>query len=929
MTYNDGLLATLIDPNGNSPHEYEYDALGRLVKDTDPAGGFKELARTELEHGVEVSVTTAEGRVSRYRQEHMATGEERVTTIGPDGLQNVAVTSVSGTETLTTLKDGSQITTSLEPDPRFGMQAPKIKSASLTTGGLTFSTSRSRIATLSDPANPLSLTQLTTTATVNGRPYVVSFDAASRALTRTTPEGRQSTTTLDSLGRTVKLQTPGLAPAQLSYDAFGRLTGVTVGSGAESRATSFSYDAQGHLETVTDPLDHSANFTYDLAGRPLSATLPGGRVVQVGYDANGNQTSVTPPDRPAHGFGYTEVDQTNRYTPPSASPGGSTLYNYNLDHQPLSAARPDEEVTNWSYDAVGRLESVGFERGTLDLSYGSNGNVLSLTAPGDETISFGYSQGLITSQTSSGTVGGSVGWDHDNDFRIRSRSVSGAGTLTLAYDDDGLLIKAGSLTLNRDPQNGLSTGTDLGQISDQVTRNQFAEVIAYEATAAGTALYSQTLQYDAIGRIQERTELVSGVERTYTYSYDDTNRLTQVRENDQVVGTYDYNANDNRISVTTADGTILSTHDDQDRLLTQGDTTFTYSANGELETRTTSGETTSYDYDSLGNLMAVALPDGRQIEYRVDAYGRRLAKLVNGTMVRKWLYADGLLPVAELDGNDNLISVFNGTFMVRDGETYRIITDHVGSPRLIVDASTGEVVQQLTYDEWGNVTEDTNPGFQPFGFAGGLYDSDTNLVRFGARDYDPAAGRWTAKDPIRFGGGTTNLYAYCGNNPVNFIDPAGLEPTTTTVTVGGYTMGQALSIAEGFITGGGAAETTALVSLSRVGPIGAGAAVIGGVLYYATNKYVPGLYSDAPDILASDGFEGVLPDGTKTTDLRKWQREWENDKENPRNHCDDFFEEASKCVTPERYQFLVKRFRDCKRRPWLYTSLDVFQNGVP
>ena len=165
LTYNDGLLASLIDPNGNSPHEYEYDALGRLVKDTDPAGGFKELARTELEHGVEVSVTTAEGRVSRYRQEHLATGEERIMTVYPDGLQSVAVTTPSGTETVTTLKDGSQISIAMEPDPRFGMQAPKVKSASITAGSLTSSTIWSRTATLSDPANPLSLTQLTTTAT--------------------------------------------------------------------------------------------------------------------------------------------------------------------------------------------------------------------------------------------------------------------------------------------------------------------------------------------------------------------------------------------------------------------------------------------------------------------------------------------------------------------------------------------------------------------------------------------------------------------------------------------------------------------------------------------------------------------------------------------------------------------------------------------
>jgi len=65
------------------------------------------------------------------------------------------------------------------------------------------------------------------------------------------------------------------------------------------------------------------------------------------------------------------------------------------------------------------------------------------------------------------------------------------------------------------------------------------------------------------------------------------------------------------------------------------------------------------------------------------------------------------------------------------------------------------------------VLSDTNPGFQPFGFAGDLYDRDTELERFGARDYDAGTGRWTAKDPIRFGGGDTNLYGYVLGDPVN------------------------------------------------------------------------------------------------------------------------------------------------------------------
>lgn len=93
----------------------------------------------------------------------------------------------------------------------------------------------------------------------------------------------------------------------------------------------------------------------------------------------------------------------------------------------------------------------------------------------------------------------------------------------------------------------------------------------------------------------------------------------------------------------------------------------------------------------------------------------------------------------------------------------------------IIHIDDDTVVQRMDYDVWGNVIRDSNPGFQPFGFAGGLYDSDTGLVRFGARDYDARNGRWTVKDPIDFGGGDLNLYGYVMNNPVSFKDPDGLQ----------------------------------------------------------------------------------------------------------------------------------------------------------
>jgi RHS repeat-associated protein len=116
--------------------------------------------------------------------------------------------------------------------------------------------------------------------------------------------------------------------------------------------------------------------------------------------------------------------------------------------------------------------------------------------------------------------------------------------------------------------------------------------------------------------------------------------------------------------------------------------------------------------------------------------------------------------------------------MVRNGGTYRVITDAVGSPRLVIDSQSGAIVDAITYDAWGRITSETAPGTTPFGFAGGLSDPETGLVHFGARDYDPRTGRWTASDPIAFAGEDANLYRYAGGDPVNHTDSTGLWSCT-------------------------------------------------------------------------------------------------------------------------------------------------------
>jgi len=174
------------------------------------------------------------------------------------------------------------------------------------------------------------------------------------------------------------------------------------------------------------------------------------------------------------------------------------------------------------------------------------------------------------------------------------------------------------------------------------------------------------------------------------------------------------------------------------------------------------------------------------IKTEQNALNQRVAKLIDGEVVEKYLWADLTTLLAIYDKDDNLKQRFayaNGRMpvaMTSNGEKYYLHYDQVGSlraiSRVLSPDNTFEVVKEITYDTFGNILTDTNPSFTvPFGFAGGLYDADTKLTRFGYRDYDAYTGKWTAKDPIGFDGGDSNLYGYVLGDPVGFFDANGLE----------------------------------------------------------------------------------------------------------------------------------------------------------
>ncbi len=317
------------------PTTMQYDLLGRLVKEENPVGGGWTLATSRTGKLSEASLTSGEGRTSRYLIEMFNDRDLRRVNTSPDGTQQVDMSWSNGTTTRTQ-PDGTVITQKQGPDPRFGMLSPVTTELTITLpSGLTGTVRTQREATpgvdldLSKPA------RLKTTVTVNGKSHWSEYTAVDRKVVTTSAMGRVTTELLDEKGRVIQARVPTLEPVHYTYDPRGRLTQASQGQGEELRTVTLAYDNAGEVNRVTDALSRDVNFAYDAAGRLTTQTLPDGREIRYTYDANGNVTSITPPSRPVHQFDYTAVDLQNLYLPPvlPSVPQPQTVYAYNLDKQ--------------------------------------------------------------------------------------------------------------------------------------------------------------------------------------------------------------------------------------------------------------------------------------------------------------------------------------------------------------------------------------------------------------------------------------------------------------------------------------------------------------------------------------------------------------------------------------------------------------------
>lgn len=805
----DGLLASFTKPNGVKTI-FTYDEEGNLLTDVNSGGQSTTLSKSE----VGINAISTLGRVKKNSFDAATNSEVE---IRPSGL---ATTYVHAPELQTVSNAISTTKKNLVKDLRFGDQVMGYSKTETINFG-TVTTNIEDVVDLDDLTNPFSVVTLTKSIVEGSSELNSHYDGLTRTNTLTSKLGRSIAIQLDSLERPIFEQSGDNYPKKYFYQN-DLLTKITQGD----REIKLAYNPSNKLlASVKNSMNQEVSFYYDQAQRLSAKRLPDGRVVNFQYDLNNNLVSITPPGRPAHKLNYGATEQLSSYVPPSLQGVSSvnTVYSYSKDKELVKIARPDGQVINLNYDLTsGLLSSITGSFGTIAREY-TNELVTKITDQNNQVARLGYTGSVVSSLAITDSNQNTV-YNYQRtpslnaSGRVGSETI-GAGSKTQSidylYDDDKMLTKAGELNLEYNSPNGQLVKTSLDNIVEQYFYNKLGEIKTYEAKLVAngkeTLLYRYKLERDRLGRITKKLEEYKEEDKKHRhgheknrnsdekieseYTYDRAGRLIHAhgfRRN----SVYLYDKNSNRVAGQAGGEPFVAIYDQQDRLIRFNQSLFSYNPNGELFSRAdrvklekdggrdnkkaNKGPTyinSSFIYDVFGNLKQAG-----KITYQIDPLQRRSVRLVNGVVTNKYIYNPEGQLIGELDKNNDLIKTFvyaskshvPDYFVDQNNERFKLIVDQLGSVRLVVKASTGEIVQNMNHDEFGKVLADTKPMAQPFGFAGGLYDSETKLIRFGVRDYDSVTGRWTAKDPIRFNGGDANLYGYVMSDPVNFIDPSGL-----------------------------------------------------------------------------------------------------------------------------------------------------------
>ena len=607
-----------------------------------------------------------------------------------------------------------------------------------------------------------------------GRETAYTYDQYNRVHTVRDPLGRVTTLEYGRVpgcggcgvfDKTItRIVDPAGKVTEYAYDRSGKRTNETLAAGtAEATTTTWTYDALGRRQTQLDANGNLHAWFYDAASQVVAESNAAGEVTAYAYDAAGNLTNRV------DGAGietFVEYDAVNR---PVALGSGTLRYEY-------------------AYDLGGRRTSMctrveGAIAESTSYAYDLNGRLLAKTDPADFVLAYEYDAVGHRSRLAISNV---LEVSYAYDLRNRLTEIDANGKATqFGYDAAGYRTNA-----------VWPNGTLAAYAYDDA--GQLLSLVHGRAGSPNPPIASFAYAYDLSGN---RTNMITP-EGTNAYAYDARNWLTAAAYPDGKAETFAYDPVGNRTSLVQAAAggpatTIEYTIGPVNRLQSSASATetnaYVFDDAGRLVAQTVNGQPRSYGYDFMSRMTSLTDTNGSVFSFAFDGVGNRIRQSLNDCLSTRFVY-DGPNVVLELNASNEVVQAYvNGPGMDQPIERIGFIdgtprtrqvfhADGLGSIAALTD-QTGEPVQSYTYAAFGGIRARTG--------------SDLNRVTYTAREaigdslgffyyrnrvLDPATGRFTSEDPLRFVDGA-NIYIYVGNNPLLFVDPTGEVELTTALGV--------------------------------------------------------------------------------------------------------------------------------------------------
>jgi RHS repeat-associated protein len=472
-------------------------------------------------------------------------------------------------------------------------------------------------------------------------------------------------------------------------------------------------------------------YGYDKKGRLTSLTTLNGRVIKYSYDKAGLLTGIS----------YHKLGGITKFAYPA---GDSVTFEYDAAGNRVSM-KDRLGKTQYGYDDFNRPSQVTtFNNKKLSYEYDNWNQIKRILFPDGYKLQYGRDlAGNITRLNDGDAV---VNYEYHVDSNQVIRKLSNGISTTYQYSPLGQLASIRHLLRDDQP------------------------------------LCTYSYEYDSEGRISKLAETTTQGTETTSYEYDLLGRVEKVTQPDNSTVTYEYDSMGNRTAQTESSGTTHYQYDTQGKLVKAGETQFAYDNVGNLVSRKDKTRSITYRYDDENRLLEVS-SGKKKIQYSYDGEGNRVRRELNGRVTNYLNETVMGIPqvIADYGADGKMSHYLMGQSRVgkrnTNGEAVYFLEDHLGSTRYVVDAH-GKMLARYSYSAFGvPKLVEGNPETES-SYTGESWDPDANLLYLRARYYDPQLGRFLSPDALPgspIAPESFNEYAYVTNDPINQVDPLGLQ----------------------------------------------------------------------------------------------------------------------------------------------------------